>query len=471
MTSLRRQLTLGMLGAFTLLLGAGGGAVYFALKDSLYDQFDAGLRVKALIVITDTQYAGGRIRVYFSDRFLREFDDALATEFFQVFDVEGRPVEHSDSLPADAVLPVRVGTRTAPEFWNMTLPNGEPGRAVGIRFNPPIPHARRGQTTAVVEPVEAIVVVAASRRAVDETVGRLRGVLVGVGATLLALTGVIVPWGLRRGLRPLERMAGAAVTIDADTLARRFAVDGIPRELEPIAERLNDLLSRLQASFERERRFSADIAHELRTPLAELRTMAEVALKWPEERAPGTDQAVLEIAVQMERLVARLLALGRAEQGRAAVQHEEVAVAPFLRGLVALSAGQAKERRIAVELAIPEEAQWLSDPELLRSIAGNLVENAVQYATEGSVVRVVWREEEDGAGIDVANTAPGLETDDVERMFERFWRKDPARSSGTHSGLGLALSLSLVRLLGGTLKATLIGSELVMALRLPRRAA
>jgi len=295
--------------------------------------------------------------------------------------------------------------------------------------------------------------------------------LVGAGAALLALTGVIVPWGLRRGLRPLERMAEAAVTINADTLARRFAVDGIPRELEAIAERLNDLLSRLQLSFERERRFSADIAHELRTPLAELRTMAEVALKWPQERAPGTDQAVLEIAVQMERLVARLLALGRAEQGRAAVQHEEVAVAPFLRGLVALSAGQAKERRIVVELAIPEDAKWLSDPELLRSIAGNLVENAVQYATEGSVVRVIWRAEEEGTGIDVTNTAPGLEADEVERMFERFWRKDAARSTGTHSGLGLALSLSLVRLLGGTLKATLIGSELVMALRLPRRAA
>ena len=458
-----------MLVAFTLLLGGGGAASYFAIRDSLYDQFDASLRVKALIVITDTQVAGGRIRVYFTDRFLREFDDALATEFFQVFDEAGRPVENSDSLPQGGMLPFRAGTLEEPDYWNLELPNGEPGRAVGIRFQPTA-QRRRGENRPEAPDVEAVVVVAASRRAMDQTLAQLRHVLTASGLGALLLTILIVPWALRRGLRPLDQLAVDAARIDAASLAQRFDIAPLPRELQSIGGRLNDLLSRLEASFERERRFSADIAHELRTPLAELRTQAEVALKWPDERSPATDQAVLEIALQMERLVSRLLALGRAEQARVPVEQNRVLLRPLLDTIVAAVAPLAAARAIRLVLDVPDAAEVTTDAVMLRSILTNLLENAVHYAPRGSTVQVRCEAASAHVRCFVSNEAPDLAAEDLPRMFERFWRKDPARSSGgAHSGLGLALSRSFARLMGGEVTAALDADRrITLRLELPR---
>jgi two-component system sensor histidine kinase QseC len=114
-------------------------------------------------------------------------------------------------------------------------------------------------------------------------------------------------------LRPLSSLAKRAETIHASSLQLRFPTDNIPVELLPIAQRLNDLLARLEASFAREQRFSADVAHELRTPIAELRTLAEVALKWPDDVNQAALKEALNIALQMESVATGLMALARCD--------------------------------------------------------------------------------------------------------------------------------------------------------------
>ena len=156
---------------------------------------------------------------------------------------------------------------------------------------------------------EAILVVASDRDDLDEALAALALALLGCGAALLAVTIVIVPRLLRRELAPLNELAERAAHVNADSLATRFPSDGLPGELAPISGRLNDLLARLEQAFERERQFGADLAHELRTPIAELRSLAEVALKWPDAREATTDRETLAIALQMEGIVTRLLAL------------------------------------------------------------------------------------------------------------------------------------------------------------------
>lgn len=454
MRSLRRQLTFGLLVAFALLLGGGGTLVYWASHDSLHDQFDSSLRVKALIVITNTEQKNGRIRVQFSDRFLREFDDDVATDFFHVFDDEGRSIERSDSLNGkDLPLPQHSGSLEEPEYWNLRLPNGEPGRATGIHFEPRFDN--RGQDQRKDDPLKATVVVAANRRHLDATLSSLRNLLVGSGVALLALTGAVVPLVLRRGLRPLDRVADQAAKIDATSLKTRFAVETLPVELQPIGGRLNDLLARLEASFERERHFSSDLAHELRTPLAELRSLAELALKWPEERTSATDQAALEIAVQMESLVGRLLALGRAEHGRLPLARESVEIAPLVEELLSSLAPRLTTRELRVERSVPPGAQIATDPVIFRSIVANLLENAVDYTPPGTAVRVTFAREGTRLRLSVANPAPTLQPEDLARMFDRFWRKDTSRTGTEHAGLGLALSRSFAGLLGCELQAAL----------------
>ncbi len=457
MRSLRRQLTIGLLVAFTLLLGGGGALVYWSVRASVYDQFDAALKAKALVVMTDTQISAGRVKVYFSDRFLREFDRTVATEFFQVFDAQGQTVARSDSL-GEKRLPGKLrGPPDAPVYWNLTLPNGEAGRAIGIAFEPRVRRAETSQSVTVV--------VAVSRRRVIDTMRELRNILVGSGAALLLLTSVVVPLVLRRGLKPLDDVGERIAHIDAGTLEQRFAVDRMPPELQPIGRKLNDLFARLEASFERERRFSADLAHELRTPLAELRSLAELALKWPDERTVDNDRAVLEISLQMEALVARLLALSRAEHATHSLQPTRVDVGMMVDGLLQPLAGRIAEARMMVIRDFGADADITTDPVLFESIIANLLENAVTYGEPGTEVRVSWVWQEKRFQLRVVNSAPELTAEDLTRLFDRFWRKDRARTDGNHAGLGLALSRSFAETLGLDLKATL-GNDGVLEMTL-----
>lgn len=458
MRSLRRQLTIGLLLAFALLLGAGGAIVYWAVRESLYGQFDRELRLKALVVVTDTQISGDRVRVRFSDRFLREFDRTVATDFFQVFDEQGETVAKSDSL-GDKRLPGKLrGPVDAPVYWNLTLPNGDLGRAIGVAFTPRV---RSGDKTQ-----EITVIVAASRRRLLETLEQLRTVLAGCGLGLLALTGLAVPYLLKRELRPLSDVARRASQIDAGTLSQRFELASMPAEIRPMGEKLNDLLARLEASFERERRFSSDLAHELRTPLAELRSQAELALKWPEERSAESDRAVLEITVQLETLVSRLLTLSRAEHAQPSLQRADLRLKPMVDELLRRLSGRVAERRLQVDNRVPDDAVIHTDPVLLESIVSNLLDNAVAYAPDDTVVHTHFQGGRAGFHLSVTNTAPSLTQVDVPKMFDRFWRKDRSRTGTEHSGLGLSLSRSFAQTLGLKLEAALDESgTLTMTLR------
>jgi two-component system sensor histidine kinase QseC len=230
---------------------------------------------------------------------------------------------------------------------------------------------------------------------------------------------------------------------------------------------LNDLLGRLQRSFERERRFSADLAHELRTPVAELRSLAECALKWPESRDAATDREVLAVAHQMERLVAHLLALTRAEEGRSEVVIEDVDVATFVPEVWQRFAAHAAERELAVTLEVAALTSR-ADRVLLRSILGNLFENAVVYAPPGSGITITATASEGRVAIAVANEAPEIGPDDLPKLFDRFWRKEAARTGGEHFGLGLALSRALAEAMGWELTAALREGRIVLVAQGPQ---
>lgn len=461
MRSLRSQLTWGLIAVFAVLTAAGGGFVYYATRAAVYGQFDEALRVKALVVVTATEQRRGQIEVEFSDRFLREFDDEIATDFFQVWTADGTTVERSDSLERRD-LPQRFGTLEDPKYWNLDLPRDKPGRAIGIKFTPRVERdGDRPRGT----PVEAVVVVAGNRRQIDATLNRLAGVLIGGGAGILLVTLLAVPLVLGPGLRPLRQVADQAAGIDAGNLAQRFPTAGLPAELAPICERLNALLARLESSFERERRFSADLAHELLTPLAELRALTESALKWPETSGPDTHRQALDGLLRMEALVTRLLDLSRAENGRFAAHPVTISLREFLEEAWRPFAVAAQEKNLVVKFEGPANATASADAAFLRAIVTNLFSNAVDYTPAGGFVRVAYDARAEGYALRVSNPAPQLSAGDVAQMFDRFWRKDPARTGGQHSGLGLALARELARVLGGEMEASLgADGTLTMAL-------
>ena len=459
MTSLRQQLTRNLLAATLVLLGGGLLAVYLFARAMVVEQFDAALRAKAFAVSTLTRVAAGGVSLAFNDRFLRGFDDDKARDFFQLWDAGGATIARSESLKKRADLPRRFGKPDKPERWNFTLPNGRPGRAIGFAFRPrgEGPEARDNGP-------EVRLVVASDREDLDERLWGLLGLSVGCAALLVLVTLWLIPRVLRRGLRPLDQLGEQAGAIHAGSLATRFHAGTLPAELQPIARRLNDLLARLEGSFERERRFSADLAHELRTPIAELRALAECALKWPDAREPAMDRETLAIARHMERLVAHLLALARGEQGHLALQIEPLAIDELVRDTWRGFAPRAEERGLAVHLALaPGTAA--ADRALLRSILVNLFDNAVDYTPTGGGIAIACARTAERVELTVSNTTVDLAADDVPRLFDRFWRKEAARSGGQHFGLGLPLARTFAGAIGWTLVARLEdGNRLVFTL-------
>jgi signal transduction histidine kinase len=290
---------------------------------------------------------------------------------------------------------------------------------------------------------------------VDQALSRM---LLGILLTGLAVAGVAVLWVLfvlRGGLAPLRRIADEVAAIDTGSLSGRIGDDDLPDELAPIVSRLNELMARLETSFTRERRFSSDLAHEMRTPVAELRLLAESAVKWPDEGGREAWEAVIGSVDRMELVVQAMLQLARLEQASPGRLGESLALSPLALESWAAHHTRATARGITLRLDIEPDATVTGDPALWRHILGNLLGNAADYADEGSEVVLSTERTmtQNGLVVCVANSSTALAPGDIDRLFDRFWRGDTARAESSHCGLGLPLARACGEAMGWRLRA------------------
>ena len=466
MRTIRRQLTRKLLLSFIVLLGVGGLGLYFAIRVALLKEFDNALRANAMAIIMSNSQQEEDVVVDFSAHHTHHFNDRVARDFYQMWSTNGTVLERSESL-GKSNLPCQFSALREPILWNLKLPSGFAGRAIELTFTRQNSNLDGTQSSSL---GKIYLVVASDRHRLDKALTVLGLLLAASGLLLLVATALVVPRVLRRELGPLDQLADQAARITVNSLATRFPTENWPGELTPISRRLNDLLARLEQSFERERRFSADLAHELRTPIAELRSLAELALKWPEAREERTDREVLAVAVQMEGMVTRLLTLLRSERGSLPVAPEQVKLEPLVASVWKTFADKAASKQLQYSCNVPDDAEIETDPVFLRSILTNLMDNAVEYTPRGGIVRVDSRLETGRFTLRVTNTFEHLAPEDVSKLFDRFWRKDAARSDNEHSGLGLSLSRSFAQALGYELTAALDNkSMLILALSGPVR--
>jgi len=301
----------------------------------------------------------------------------------------------------------------------------------------------------------------------DERIATIAILLAGCGVALLAMTFFVVPRIVRRAFAPVDALSNVAAGITASSLATRFNAVGLPGELAPIATRLNELLARLERSFDRERQFSADVAHELRTPIAELRTLAESVRKWPDTRSAEHDRDIEAIAHQMDGLVSRLLTLVRSDDGKLAALPSAVDLVDLVTQTWKALEARAAERKLTVELTLSPSAPAFTDPVLAKAILGNVLQNAVEYAPTGSVVQVALVHTAGLNTFRVSNAADHLTEADVSRLFDRFWRHDSSRTGNDHAGLGLPLAQVFATAVGGELSASIEGGRLTIKFTLP----
>lgn len=269
------------------------------------------------------------------------------------------------------------------------------------------------------------------------------------GIPLMAILILLV---VTRGLRPLAMLRRAIAGRDADNL-QPVRVSPASEELQPIMDELNGLLTRLGESFAREKRFTSDAAHELRTPLAVLRIHAENAL------AAGGDAErrealgmLLRGVERASRLVEQLLTLARVEPGDVERAFRPVRLAALVREELAALVPVATRRGQELDFAADGEYEVLGDAALLGILVRNLVDNALRYSPTDSLVQVrLSRKGEARAELQVIDEGPGVEPAQVMRVFDRFYRGETGRGDG--AGLGLAIVGRIVALHGGQVEA------------------
>ena len=476
MKSIRRELTWRILAGTFLMLLLSGAAFCVVIHARVLYEFDRALAAKAGALVALTSREARTIEVDFDEDAMPEFrgeeeeedeeeeEEAADAEYFQIFLEDATVVRKSPSLGKDA-LPFDEEFEDDPKLENLRLPDGRRGRLVQVVF---VPRTDDGEeekepltegdleelfelpTGVDEESIRLAVVVARSRDGLDALLGSLYLAVALLMVLLLVGVALLVRKSVRHGFRPIDDMNDQIRRIGPDTLDGRVGLASPPEELHAILAALNGLLERVESGFMRERRFSSDVAHELRTPVAELRTACEVGAKWPDDPASVRRffDDVREIARQMEHVVTNLLALARCDNGTARVNAQPVAVQKLVRDCVQRVAADAAQKGLRVENRMDSSLCVESDRDKLEQVLQNLLANAVAYGAPDTPVVCACTPTDSGVDLLFTNRAIDLAREDLEHVFERFWQKDPARGDGERSGLGLPIVKELCHLLG-----------------------
>ncbi|MDX2169641.1 MAG: ATP-binding protein [Deltaproteobacteria bacterium] len=432
----RLRLTLAMFLLALAVLTAVGVTIFAAARHILRRNLD-----NALLAIARTEVAssldapGGRVHVHEEGWAPIEIDASDGYVKLAMVKRAGTVLAQTANLASGPALdtdPVKEAHALAGEPSFGSLHRGEETYR-GIYY--PLRDATG-------EPLVAVVALplAPIKHSLDTLLGVLVGVLVvGSGAAAWGAS-LVAP----RLTRPLERIAEAARAIDASDLAARIPATSPDAELREVTAILNQMLGRLQAAIESQRRFVADASHELRSPLGNLRGTVEVALRRPrsgDEYAATLGEAQAEIE-RLCRLVDHLLTLSRADAGQIFLQRGPCDLAQLAEAAARAHAARAAAAGVTLACDAAQPVPVDGDADRLRAVLDNLVDNALRHAPRGSAVTVRANRADGRGTVAVRDAGAGLAPEEQAKVFERFYRTDAARAR--HSG-GLGLGLAIAR--------------------------
>ena len=273
----------------------------------------------------------------------------------------------------------------------------------------------------------------------------------------------------RRGLLPLRQVTAVAASISAASLQERIPLAAVPLELQQLAASFNAILARLDDAFMRLSNFSADIAHELRTPLSNLMTQTEVVLAQPRdsEAYQETLYANLDDCKRMARMIDDMLFLAKADNGLIVPEQQPVALDVEVEKLFEYYRLLADERGIRLQLH--GHAVVRGDVLMLHRALSNLLSNALRYTPAGASIQVELEQNANGSALRLSNPGPTIAGEHLERLFDRFYRADPARREGSphNAGLGLAITRSIIHAHQGQIHCTSVAGKTTFCVQFP----
>ena len=363
--------------------------------------------------------------------------------YFRILDVEGRTVLESPDMAA-----VPVPSRT--ELASIRL-------ADGVAREVALPSGRRFQTLTAPLAADAAgapgyLQIAMDRAREESLLVVYRtwlGVILAVSLLACALVGRAIA---RAGMRPIEDIGRTAGGIGSTTLAERIDVSGLPAELASLAMAFNTMLARLEESFTRVSRFSDDVAHELRTPVNNLRGEIEVALGQPrsDEAYREVLGSCLEECARLSRIIQSLLFLARADEVGAGLARERTDVGQALNDVREFYEAAAADADVSLVLSVSDGLEAMLDRTLFQQAAGNLISNAIAHTPPGGCIALEAALESGVLTVRVRDTGSGIGREHLPYVFDRFYRVDRSRAGSPQNvGLGLAVVRSIVERHGG----------------------
>jgi heavy metal sensor kinase len=435
-----------LLAAGLLLAGV------FYTHRRLVSALDAGLQARAMSVAALVRYTEDATgNIYFDDSLVPPSLDRDHPDFFEVWAERSGLLTRSPNWPAGLEIPAG-GTH----HWNLTL--GRTPYRVWRVSHVPVLDREEGQ---FFQPQSLTIVYASPLMRVQEQTWAAGVFIALTSLILLGATVLLALYGIRRGLQPLQRLAAQAALVSARNWELPLPAEAEQTtELRPLTDSMIAMLERLERSFVQQREFMGNAAHELKTPVAVLKSTLQSLLHRPrnsEEYRAGIQES-LEDLERLERLLQWMLRLARAEQwahGALRRDLELIDVTATCEEAVERIRNLAQSRHTRIDLATNGKVLLRADPDDLQLVWLNLLENAVRYSPEGGVVEVaVTRKDEGPARITFQDHGIGIRPEDLPHIFERFYRGDPSRTRATGGfGLGLAIAKALVEAYGGTITA------------------
>jgi heavy metal sensor kinase len=434
--SIRWRLTLWYAGVLAAVLAAFGLTVYLTLRHQLRERIDEGLHEELADVLSEVRRAesSASLTGWLDRRFggHEGFD-------FQITRPDGSPFFANRRL-GDRTLSPPDRVTDEPRFRNVVVEDTGRWRVVSVRAAGP-----DGPLT---------IQVARSLAGFDHETGELVTTLLVIFPLTLLVTAGAGYVLARKALGPVDRITQAADRITAEKLSRRVEVPNPDDELGALAHTLNRMIGRLERSFAEMRQFTADAAHELRTPLAVIRSEAEVALR--ADRTPDEYRRVIENlldeATRLGGVADQLLFLCRQDAGLLPPVREELDAGRLVREVAENMRVVADEKGVTLSADQVTPCRVVSDGRLVRRVMYNLLDNAIKYTDPGGRVEVTSAADGGTLMVTVSDTGIGIPPEHLSHVFERFYRADPSRAGDRPgAGLGLAICRSIVRTLGGSI--------------------
>ncbi len=447
-----------------------GSFLYFSLRAQLLQSLDDGLRFNAEQLLTTVENENGHVAFARGDAAsssYRSTDDLLRLVL-----LDGTITDHQGVSTVD--IPTTIQQGRSAVFTTVTETHSENNQNTSnfLLLGDSLQHRLRIVSVPVIVDGRQLawVQVGRSMEALYETLNELLLLLLLIMPVVVMIAAISGYWLAGRVLQPIEIIRRQAATISAQDLQKRLNLALPDDEVGRLAHTFDQMLDRLQVSFQAQQRFVSDASHELRTPLAIMRGECDVTLESPRRPAEyiETIETIGEEIGRMERLVANLLWLVRNDSTELPLQYEALDLADLLDILLELLQPQAAAANVEIKVDFPSILPLYGDTDRLIQMFTNLLENTFVYAPN-SKLSISARTQDDWVIIAFTDTGPGIAPEHLPHLFERFYRVDASRNRASGgSGLGLAILQEIVQAHGGTVAVTtVLGDSTQFLVKLP----